>query len=273
MRNYDRYETQDWTAESWMWAALREGDINDVKKIFAERKPNPDCAEKYDGDTPLGFAVRNGDAALAQFLIDQGAEVARPIGYLQFTPLHSAADKGDAAMVNLLVKNGADANARTRYGETPIHRAAWGGHDKALAALIVAKGDVDAQNDMMQTPLHCAISSNKADTVKLLLEWDADITRTDIDGQDPAAFATKLQDMLMNSPNPQLSHIQFMQHSKNLDKIQEYLANPDALHDCTDIEHMKGAFNKGSKREVPAMKPIGIKPPPKPPSTGFHHQN
>lgn len=269
MRKFDRYETEGWTAESWMWAALREGDINDVKKIFSERKPNPDCAEKYDGDTPLSFAVRHGDVALAEFLITQGAEVKRPIGYLQFSVLHIAADKGDAAMVKLLVKNGADANARTRYNETPMHRAACGGHDEALAALIVAKGDVDAQNDMKQTPLHWAISANKADTVKLLLQWDADITRTDIDGQTPKAFATKLVDMLMGSPNPQLTHIQFMQHSRNLDKIHEYLDNADALRDCTNIEHMKGAFNKGSKREVTAMKPVGLKPPPKPPQTGF----
>jgi ankyrin repeat protein len=272
MRRYDQRETQDWTAESWMWTALREGDINDLKQIFAERKPNPDCAEKYDGDTPLSFAVRKGDVSLAEFLITQGAEVARPMGYLQYTPLHIAADKGETEMVALLLKNGADANGRTRYGETPMHRASWGGHDKAIAALIVAKGDVDAQNDMGQTPLHCAISSNKADTVKLLLEWDADITRTDIDGLTPKNFATRLVDMLMGSPNPQLTHIQFMQHSKNLDKIHEYLDNSDTLRDCTNIDHMKGAFNKGSKREVTSMKPIGIKPPQKPPAAGFQRQ-
>ncbi|MEZ0260305.1 MAG: ankyrin repeat domain-containing protein [Alphaproteobacteria bacterium] len=279
MRQHDRYETQGWSAERWMWQALHEGDLNDVKQVFADRKPNPDCAEKYDGDTPLGFAIRNGDIALVQLLIAEGAEVTRPMGYQQFTPLHVAADKGDTAIVNLLLKCCADANSRTRYGETPTHRAAWGGHNKALAALLTAKGNVDAQNDMMQTPMHCAISSNKPETVKILLEWNADITLTDLDGQDAKTFATKLQDMLMTGENPQLTHLQFMEHARNIDKIHEYLDHADTVHDCTNIEHMKGAFNKGAKRGVSAMKPLNLKPandtaadPKKPPKTGFTRQ-
>lgn len=255
MRKYDRYETQGWNAEHWMWATLRDGGLTDVKQIFAERKPNPDCAEKYDGDTPLGFAVRKGDLALAEFLIEQGAEVKRPIGYLQFSALHMAADKGDAGMVALLLKHGADPAARTRYSETPLHRAAWGGHDKALLALITAKGEVDAQSDMKQTPLHCAISASKPETVKLLLAWNADVSLTDVDGQNAKAFATKLQDMLMGSENPQLTHVQFMELARNLEKIHACLDD----HDGTSIEQMKGVFNKGSTRDVSAMKPVSIK--------------
>lgn len=268
MRKYDRYETEGWSHERWMWAALREGDLDDVKKVFAQHRPDPNCPEKYDSDTPLAYAVLHKDLALAEFLLSQGAEASRPFGYLQYTPLHSAADKGDDAMLALLLKHGADVNARTRYGETPMHRAAGGGFDKTLAALIVAKGNVDAQNDMMQTPLHFAISASKASAVKVLLEWDADITKTDLDGQDAKTFALKLQDMLMGSPNPHLAHLQFMEIARNLEKINEYLDNDDSLKDCANLDHMKGAFNKGAKREVTAMKPLGLKPP-KPPAAGF----
>jgi hypothetical protein len=267
MRKYDRYETAGWRAENWMWAALRTGDLNDVKDIFSKYRPDPDCAEKYDAETPLMFAVGQKDVALAEFLLQQGAAVSSHSGYLQFTALHAAAGLGDDKMVALLLKHKADVNARTRYGETPLHRAAWGGHELAAVALIVAKGDVDAQNDLMQTPLHCAISANRAGIVKVLLEWDADTTKTDLDGQDPQAFAEKLQSMLMGSPNPQLTHLQFMEHARNLEKIFDYLQNADALRDCTNIEHMKGAFNKGAKREIAPLKPIGLKP--KPPKTGF----
>lgn len=253
MRHHGRYERQNRTAEHLMWEALREGDFNDVVRVFTELHPNPDCAEKYDGDTPLVFAVRNGDIAMVQFLIEQGAEVTRPIGYLQFTPLHAAADNGDSAIVCLLLKHGADTNAPTRYGETPLHRAAWGGHNRALAALISADGNIDAQNDMKQTPMHCAISANKPETVRLLLEWNADVALADIEGQNAKQFATKLQDM---------------QHAKNLDKIHEYLDHPDTLHDGAQI---KDGFDTAAKRKDPAPKPLNQMPavtPKKPPAAG-----
>ena len=72
-----------------------------------------------DGRTPLHHAVSGGQTAVAELLLDRGADISA-VDAQQRTPLHDAADLGDASTVALLLARGADVSAREFRGRTPL---------------------------------------------------------------------------------------------------------------------------------------------------------
>lgn len=71
------------------------------------------------GDTPLHFAVRQGDAPVATLLLTAGADINAAPGVE--TPLHVAARMGNLAMVQLLTSRGANVNAFNSAGDAVLH--------------------------------------------------------------------------------------------------------------------------------------------------------
>lgn len=71
-----------------------------------------------EGDTPLGWAVEQGDGELASLLLDCGAgkSIDASSGIGGTTPLGHAARRLDLAMVELLLERGADPEAADRDG-------------------------------------------------------------------------------------------------------------------------------------------------------------
>ena len=87
------------------------------------------------GQTPLQFAAQAGDPALAQLLLDHGADLQAHRGWKGWTPLHWAAYRGRAAVVELLLARGADPLATDEDGQTPRDLALQHGHDEVAALL------------------------------------------------------------------------------------------------------------------------------------------
>jgi ankyrin repeat protein len=88
----------------------------------------------WDEESPLTFAVYQGNESVVKQLLAAGAPVnspARvpfysregdaPTGF--WAPLHAAARKGDEDMISLLLAAGADPNGRDKKGRTPLHYA------------------------------------------------------------------------------------------------------------------------------------------------------
>jgi hemoglobin len=82
------------------------------------------------GHTPLYYAAnhvdfsRPGDGkAVAETLIQHGADVNVHSGPIQGTPLHTAARRDNVAVGQVLLAAGADKEARDIKGETPLRRA------------------------------------------------------------------------------------------------------------------------------------------------------
>lgn len=112
-----------------------------------------------DGDTPLHFAARAGNLAVARSLLDAGAD-ADARDRQGNSPLHEAAGAGDPAMVAFLLGEGAMLNAQGTDGATPLHRALhWSRPSLAVAeALFEAGADLTARNGIRRTPLHLAVA-------------------------------------------------------------------------------------------------------------------
>jgi len=80
-------------------------------------------AKGYRGYTPLIRAVCRGDAALAQLLLQNGADTEmRTEGKPGNTALHWATERGEVTLVRALIASGARVDALNGYGQTPAAR-------------------------------------------------------------------------------------------------------------------------------------------------------
>ena len=68
--------------------------------------------------------------------------------------------------------------------------AAACGMTKTLAALLDAGGEVDPIDKAKTTPLHLAAKNGHVDTVEFLMDHDANIRLTDVDGNNALELAT-----------------------------------------------------------------------------------
>jgi len=73
-------------------------------------------------------------------------------GWNDQTPLHWAVRGVNIALAKLLIDSGANVNAKDKNGDTPLHRAI--GRNIAIAKLLIASGaDVNAKNNKGNTLL------------------------------------------------------------------------------------------------------------------------
>jgi len=75
-----------------------------------------------EGDTPLHFTARWGDAEGTKLLIAAGADV-NAIGDMSETLLHVSLREGNEDLVRLLMSAGARTDMRSEFNETPLERA------------------------------------------------------------------------------------------------------------------------------------------------------
>ena len=115
------------------------------------------------------------------------------------TPLHWAVQySGDPAVVELLLAAGSDANAVDLFAETALHLAAEQATEnyampELLTLLLVAGGDPNARSAISgDTPLHRAATfAIHPDSIERLLEYGADPSLRDWNGNLPLAYAAQ----------------------------------------------------------------------------------
>jgi ankyrin repeat protein len=119
-------------------------------------------------------AVRSGDVAAANRLLDGGADVRQRLSD-GTTALHWAAHSGEAALLVRLIKAGADVNARNDYGSTPLQEAAERGDAGMITALLKGGANVESANDEGQTTLMTVARTGAVDAAKVLIKARANV--------------------------------------------------------------------------------------------------
>lgn len=134
------------------------------------------------GATPFLLAVHNGQFAMAEFLLSNGAAIHHPMDD-GVTPLHLACTHEDAQAARWLLEqpeilelNGQACDLPTVLnhpdadGRTPLHLAALAGN-AALVDLLLGQAGIDPNHADAKgwAPLHGAARAGHADTVVLLL--------------------------------------------------------------------------------------------------------
>lgn len=148
------------------WCAYH-GDVSAIKFLLAHGESLDSLGDNYD----LNGAVFHGHPQLCQYLIEQGADVNRPLPDTGESPLHAALCTADRrshdVVLKLLLAQGANPNCVTKPGvetdafmrdirtraETPLHRAAAFGTEETIQMLLDAGAQVDTRDMNGDTPL------------------------------------------------------------------------------------------------------------------------
>jgi ankyrin repeat protein len=175
--------------------AARKGD---VKKVNALLHADPNIVNDRDsnGDTPLHVAALHNQLAIAQSLLQAGAEVNAKNSYGAFTP----ADLGDVLRSNnhkdpvaLLTVHGVDT-ADMKNGYTPLQLAVFSVGHKKMVELLVSKGaDVNARSASGATPLFFAVLRDQKDDAQFLIDKGANVNTPDAYGDTILDCALQLQ--------------------------------------------------------------------------------
>lgn len=118
---------------------LQKGDLAAVSEGILLKGVNPNVVTEDGTSTLLVEAVKKGDVAFVEELLDAGADPnLQPMAGKKEGALLVAAKAGNAELVRLLLAAGADINMRTASCVYPIHEAIWNNHLKAVETLIPA---------------------------------------------------------------------------------------------------------------------------------------
>jgi ankyrin repeat protein len=130
--------------------AARAGDVPKVEQLVRDNAALLDAVDGW-GRTPLFWAAWNGNQALVERLVAQGANV-NFVDNHGTTVLMAAVNSHKKAIVALLIDKGADVNPKTKWGDTPLLAAAG---QQDVIDLLVSKGaDIRAKDITGRTLLH-----------------------------------------------------------------------------------------------------------------------
>ena len=138
--------------------ALQKGSEKSVDVLVNWPKTNLSI-QNLQGETPLMLAAINNKLALAERLINLGADVNKA----GWSPLHYAASKGHIAMMRLLIENHAYLDAESPNGTTPLMMAAHYGSPMATKLLLEEGADPRLKNKLGLTALDFAAKAKQSD--------------------------------------------------------------------------------------------------------------
>ena len=164
------------------WCAYY-GDVSAIRFLVA----NGESIQSLGDNLDLNGAAFHGHWRLCQFLIEQGANVNKPLSDTGESPLHASLCTAERLahdlVVQVLLGNGANPNCATKLavatggfmrdcrtkGETPLHRAAAFGIVETIQMLLDARANIEAKDMNGDCPLSWASWYLRPDPVLRLL--------------------------------------------------------------------------------------------------------
>ena len=145
------------------------------------------CAEPDRPSVPLYLAIERGDLDQLERHIHWGTDIniALPGGRY---PLHSAADNGRFVMVKTLLRNGADISVLTEQGDSALDLAILSGRTQVAELLLDSGAQLDASAVLIKA---ASLGVTDRDTVKFLVEADADLEQRSADGDTPLLISIR----------------------------------------------------------------------------------
>ncbi|KAL6692945.1 ankyrin repeat-containing domain protein [Trichoderma pleuroticola] len=172
--------------ETALWVAAMKEKI-DICRLLLAHKADPNLVLKDPESTPLIIAIAKKNMELVKLFAENGADVNQSIDY-ERTPVYMATFNNQIEMVRYLLSHNADPNIARTNGITPLWFAAQQGYSEIARLLVEAKADVHAcTDDYGWTALHTV--SDSTETVRVLLEYGADINRVDKKEATPLGLA------------------------------------------------------------------------------------
>ena len=143
--------------------ATRDGAWQVFDVLLAAPKINVNAANQYN-ETPLMYVALIGDLPRVKALVAQGAKVNKD----GWTPLHYSAVKARAAVAKFLLENGALPNELSPEGDTALILAVRADSVETVQVLINGGADPSFSNLKAQDAIDVARSRGKEDLAKAL---------------------------------------------------------------------------------------------------------
>ena len=157
-------------------------------------------------ETELHKAARDGDKDNIEMLLSSGLNINEK-GAQGRTPLHRALDGAHVEAVRFLISKGADVAMVDSLKRNALHWAAMGpppGNVECCEILFEECKDFTAmmakETKSGSTPLHSAVSTNRTEVVRFLVEKEADTSKTDEDGFTPYQLAKVRHPLISSDP-------------------------------------------------------------------------
>jgi ankyrin repeat protein len=178
----------------------------DEAKVVVLLKQNPDLVDSRDkfGNTALHLAALHNKVAIADLLLDNGADVnARNTDATRVPRIEGAGETPltlallsyeHKEMVELLLTHGADANVMLSHGDTPLHRAVERDLPYDVELLLANGADPNARGFNWQSPVHMAVWHGRTGILEVLLNYGADPNAKDLGGHTPLFYAQASSD-------------------------------------------------------------------------------
>jgi uncharacterized protein len=144
------------------------GNILDVKNNLTRQ---PELINKFspDGFQALGLAAFFGQSEVAEYLIQEGAELNTPSkNPMAVRPIHSSVAAQHMRISELLLEAGAEVDCYQKDGYTPLHEAAGNGQLEMVQLLLCFGAKKDVHLTDGRTPLDLAREKGYGEVVALL---------------------------------------------------------------------------------------------------------
>jgi len=168
-----------------------------IMRALLDAGADPNARRMRDNITSLLLAVRHSHQAAVRMLIERGADV-----HLQrhdgSTALHVACLESSYGIVMQILGKGPSIDARMTSGLTPLFVACQGGRSNIIEELLERGADPNARVPSSgATPIIMAIQSLNLDSVKMLVEYGAEIKGNDETDETvpPLIMAVQLENL------------------------------------------------------------------------------
>ena len=162
-----------------IFKCARRDDINSLEKLVSEGKDINETT--FNNETALHIAAARNSIKVMNFLIKNKANVNAKTELTEETPLFYAVQEGQADAIMALINNGADVNAENIEGETPIFTAMRNNRAELMSILINNGADVNHKNKEGKPPLSVAIMFKSTTMTKKLIDAKANTEDSNLD--------------------------------------------------------------------------------------------
>ncbi len=189
-----------------VYTAAQYDNMNQLRTLV-EQGGNVNMRDEF-GMTPLYQAAINGNAEMARYLIDHGADPNIVTGIGGMSPLSAAIWMGKTDAVLVLIEKGANVNYVTPMNKfRPIIYCGAYGNAKMAKALIDAGADVTARDDKGKTAADYARQYKKDEVLAVLSKAGVPISYTGNAAKDIvmamiAADRDKVRQLVEEGVNP-----------------------------------------------------------------------
>ncbi|KAG2207011.1 hypothetical protein INT47_008480 [Mucor saturninus] len=165
--NGSQVDAKDSLGHTPLTNAIFSNSLLTVKYLIDTGEANVNTIDEQ-GNTLLHLAASNDFIDAIPLLIEKGIPVDKH-NRRGISPLAIAISLGYIEAANALIEGGADVNGKTRFA-TVLHHAVTWNRLEIVKKLVELNCDVDVVNVLDETPLYLAVQQRKIDIVRFLIE-------------------------------------------------------------------------------------------------------